>query len=291
MKFGKVDQPEYIDFTLPPDHPDLAVILQNIESDKALSAYVGAAKWSKQALKNFYPRGTKDELPYYASQFNCIELNATFYRIFPTAQYENWYQSVPEDFRFFPKVVQNVSHLRRLNDMAYPVLENFLLATAGFQDKLGTIFIQMHPNFGPKNWDRVVRFVEYWPREFPLALEFRHVDWYNDPKVSEELFYLLQENDMANIITDTPGRRDMLHMRLTNDEAFIRFVAANHTCDYSRLEDWIQRLRQWRSQGLRKVHFFVHQQMTQESDLLATDLVQKLNRAFGLELRIPVQLE
>ena len=202
-------------------------------------------------------------------------------------QYESWHQSVPEDFRFFPKMVQNVSHLRRLNDMAYPNLENFLLATAGFQDKLGTIFIQMHPNFGPKNWDRVVRFIEYWPKEFSLALEFRHADWYNDPKVSEELFHLLQVNGMANILTDTPGRRDMLHMRLTNDEAFIRFVAANHTCDYDRIDDWLVRLQQWHSRGLRKVSFFVHQQMTRDSSLLATYLVQELNNAFGLQMHVP----
>ena len=33
-------------------------------------AYVGCAKWNKADLKNFYPRGTKDELGYYSSQFN-----------------------------------------------------------------------------------------------------------------------------------------------------------------------------------------------------------------------------
>ena len=291
MKFGKVDHPEHIDLSLPPDHLDTAGLLENWISSDKLSVHVGAAKWSKQALKNFYPRGTKDELPYYATQFNSIELNATFYRIFPTEQYDTWYKSVPENFCFFPKVVQNVSHLRRLNEMAYPVLENFLLATAGFQDKLGTVFIQMHPNFGPKNWDRVVRFVEYWPKEFPLALEFRHADWYNDAKVSEELFHLLQSNGMANILTDTPGRRDMLHMRLTNDEAFIRFVAANHPCDNDRLDDWMVRLQQWQDQGLRKVHFFVHQQMTQKSDLLATSLVQKMNKVLGTDLHVPNTLK
>ena len=32
----------------------------------------------KTDLKGFYPKGTKDELKYYATQFNSIELNATF---------------------------------------------------------------------------------------------------------------------------------------------------------------------------------------------------------------------
>jgi uncharacterized protein YecE (DUF72 family) len=40
---------------------------------------LSCAKWNKQDLKGFYPRGTKDELAYYSTQFNSIELNATFY--------------------------------------------------------------------------------------------------------------------------------------------------------------------------------------------------------------------
>ncbi|MCX2719577.1 DUF72 domain-containing protein [Lentiprolixibacter aurantiacus] len=290
MKFGKVEHPELIDFTLPPDHSGTTVLLEHLKPQDPLIIHVGAAKWSRQALKNFYPKGTREELVYYASQFNSIELNATFYRIFPSEQYDTWYRSVPDNFRFFPKVVQNVSHLRRLNDMAYPVLENFLLATAGFQDKLGTLFLQMHPNFSPKNWDRVVRFVEYWPKEFPLALEFRHSDWYKDVKVSGELFHLLAAHRVANILTDTPGRRDMLHMRLTNDEAFIRFVAANHSCDYDRIDDWVARIRLWHKQGLRKVNFFVHQQMTSDDPLLASYLIDKLNKGLGLHLHVPKTL-
>lgn len=290
MKFGKVEQPELIDFTLPEDHEDTAIVLKKTNPDLPLSVYVGCAKWNKQDLKNFYPRGTKEELPYYASQFNSIELNATFYRIFPSEQYETWQQAVPESFRFFPKVVQNVSHLRRLNDMAYPVLENYLMATAGFQEKLGTLFLQMHPNFGPKNWDRVVRLAEYWPKEFPLALEFRHTDWYNDTRVAQELYHLLEENKIANIITDTAGRRDLLHMRLTNDETFVRFVGVNHESDYGRLDDWVHRLQQWHALGLRKVHFFVHQNMEKESPLLAGYFIKKLNEVLGTHLMVPKTL-
>ena len=87
MKFGKVEQPELIDFTLPQDHLDTEVVLTNFKNKTTPNIYVGCAKWNKQDLKNFYPRGTKDELVYYASQFNCIELNATFYRIVPQEKY------------------------------------------------------------------------------------------------------------------------------------------------------------------------------------------------------------
>ncbi|HET8737115.1 MAG TPA: DUF72 domain-containing protein, partial [Pricia sp.] len=101
MKFGKVEQPEHIDFTLPQDHPDTEVILSKINDEQPLNVRVGCAKWNRQDLKNFYPRGTKNELEYYASQFNSIELNATFYRIFPAEQFAKWYDKTPQNFMFF----------------------------------------------------------------------------------------------------------------------------------------------------------------------------------------------
>jgi uncharacterized protein YecE (DUF72 family) len=202
-------------------------------------------------------------------------------------QYDKWYEKTPASFKFFPKIVQDVSHLFRLNDQAYPIVEAFLNAIANLKDKLGTIFLQMHNNFGPANWDKVVRFVAYWPKEFPLAIEFRHTDWFNDDKVAQELHSLLYENNIANILVDTAGRRDLMHMRMTNDEAFIRFVGSNHKSDYQRLDDWVMRLYDWKEMGLRNIHFFVHQNMELESPLLSTYFISKLNEKIGCNLHIP----
>ncbi|WP_067037090.1 DUF72 domain-containing protein [Allomuricauda sp. CP2A] len=287
MKFGKVDHPELIDFTIPPDHPDTPVVLSKTRQEGKTKVFVGCAKWNRQDLKNFYPRGTKDELTYYSSQFNCIELNATFYRIFPAETYEKWYDKTPENFKFFPKMTNEVSHLRRLNDKVYEVADRYLEVTSLLKEKLGTIFLQMHNNFGPKNWERVVRFVEYWPKEFPLAMEFRHTDWFTDETVAQELYHLLEENKMANVLVDTAGRRDLMHMRLTNNEAFIRYVGANHESDYARLEDWVERLVAWKKLGLENIHFFVHQNLEVESPLLSAYFIQKLNPQLGSDLIIP----
>ncbi|MBO0323260.1 DUF72 domain-containing protein [Muricauda sp. CAU 1633] len=287
MKFGKVDHPELIDFTIPPDHPDTAVVLSKNTQEWETKVFVGCAKWNRQDLKNFYPRGTKDELTYYSTQFNCIELNATFYRIFPPDTYEKWYDKAPEGFKFFPKMTNEVSHLRRLNDKVYDVADRYLEVTSLLKEKLGTIFLQMHNNFGPKNWDRVERFVEYWPKEFPLALEFRHTDWFTDETVAQELYHLLEENNMANVLVDTAGRRDLMHMRLTNNEAFIRYVGANHESDYPRLEDWVKRLTTWKKMGLKNIHFFVHQNLELESPLLSAHFIEKLNPKLGCNLTIP----
>ncbi len=290
MKFGKVEQPELIDFTIPKDHPDTSVLLSKNKKGEKANIYVGCAKWNRQDLKNFYPRGTKDELVYYSSQFNSIELNATFYRIFPAEQYQKWYDKTPEGFKFFPKMTNEVSHLRRLNDKVYEVADRYLEVTSLLKEKLGTIFLQMHNNFNPKNWDRVVQFVEYWPKEFPLAMEFRHTDWFTDEKVSQELYHLLEENGIANVLVDTAGRRDLMHMRLTNNEAFIRYVGANHASDYPRLGDWITRLSAWEQMGLENIHFFVHQNLELESPLLSAHFIKKLNEQMGCNLTIPSTL-
>ena len=291
MKFGKVAQPELVDFTIPQDHPDTEVVLSRCLTNDPLNIYVGCAKWNRQDLKNFYPRGTKDELEYYSRQFNCIELNATFYRIFPAETYNKWYDKTPDDFKFFPKITQSISQLRRLNEQVYPILDEYLSVTSNLKEKLGTIFLQMHNNFGPKNWDRVTQFVENWPNEFPLAMEFRHTDWFNHEKVAQELYHLLQENNIANVLVDTAGRRDLMHMRLTNNEAFIRYVGANHDSDYARLDDWVEKLFDWKKKGLKNIHFFVHQNMELASPLLSAHFIAKLNEKLGSNLQIPKTLQ
>ncbi|GAA4278009.1 DUF72 domain-containing protein [Aquimarina mytili] len=286
MQFGKVEYPEKIDFTLPQDHEDTAKVLKMNRTEN-LSVYVGCAKWNRQDLKGFYPRGTKDELEYYSRQFNSIELNATFYRIFPEEQFKKWYDKTPEGFKFFPKLVQNISHLKRLNEDVQPYVDEYLACAVHLKEKLGTVFLQMHGNFGPKNFDRVIRFMEKWPKEIRLAVEFRHTDWFNDQSVADELYTLLEENNVANIITDTAGRRDLLHMRLTNDEAFIRYVGANHPTDYDRLDAWVERLKSWKDSGINHIHFFVHQNIEKESPLLSKYFIEKLNKKLEMTLNLP----
>lgn len=289
MKFGKVQDPNSVDFTLPLDNKDTARVLKKTDAEK-LSVHVGCAKWNKQDLKGFYPKGTKDELEYYSRQFNCIELNATFYRIFPEDQFRKWYDKTPDGFKFFPKLVQNISHFKRLNDEVQPYVDAYLSNVIYLKEKLGTIFLQMHSNFAPKDFNRVISFIEKWPKEIRLAVEFRHTDWFNDPVVANELYSLLESNSIANIITDAAGRRDLLHMRLTNDEAFIRYVGANHESDYDRLEDWTKRLVEWKNQGINNIHFFVHQNIELESPLLSKYFINRINNHLDVNLSLPNHL-
>ncbi|MEL0650397.1 DUF72 domain-containing protein [Algibacter sp. TI.3.09] len=286
MKFGSVTNPETIDFTLPQDHIDTKRILNTAKDDYMPDIYVGCAKWNRADLKGFYPRGTKDELKYYASQFNSIELNATFYRIFPAEQFETWYNKTPEGFKFFPKLNQEISHYKRLHNIE-GIVEQYLFNASHLKEKLGTVFLQMHSNFTPKDFDKVVSFAEKWPKSIPLAIEFRHTDWYNDKVVSEDLYQLLEDKNISNVIVDTAGRRDLMHMRLTNSTAFVRYVGANHPSDYARLDDWIERLKLWNEQGVKEIDFFIHQNIEVESPLLSAYFIKQINEKLGYALNIP----
>ena len=286
MKFGKVDNPEEIDFTLPETDPDTFRVLKSTKNDKKLKVYIGCAKWNKADLKGFYPRGTKDELAYYSQQFNSIELNATFYRNFPAQQFITWKSKTPSNFKFFPKLGQEISHWKRLNGVEQ-VVNSYIDNFSNLEEKLGTIFLQLHNNFGPKNFKSMQNFVESWPKDLPLAVEVRHKDWFSDASVFEEFTILLEENNVANVLVDTAGRRDMLHMRLTNNEAFVRYVGANHPSDYDRLDDWILKLKEWVDAGLKNIHFFIHQNLEVESPLLASHFIKKINQEFKQNLKIP----
>lgn len=287
MKFGQSENPEYIDFLLPTDDPRTAEILTLNDTSEPMNVYVGCAKWNKTDLKNFYPRGTKDELTYYSRQFNSIELNATFYSMPNRQQVITWRNKTPDGFRFFPKVTQSISHMRRLNDVQM-LTDEYCDNISNFEDKLGMVFLQLHDNFKYKNFDRLVSFVENFPKAIPLAVELRNTEWFNDAAVSNEVYELLERHQVTNIVVDTAGRRDLLHMRLTTPKAFIRYVGANNPqSDRERLDDWIERFKIWADQGLRDIYFFVHQNIELESPFLSAYFIERLNKEFELNLQIP----
>ena len=167
-------------------------------------------------------------------------------------------------------------------------MEEFCDAVVQFEGKLGMAFLQLHNNYGYKNYDRLVSFVENFPKAVPLALEVRHTEWFNNPKMADELSLLLKKNGVSNVLVDTAGRRDLLHMRLTTPTAFIRYVGANHPdSENKRLDDWIDRLETWVHLGLQNIYFFVHQNLEKESPVLSAYFIQKLNERLGTKLKVP----
>ena len=286
MKFGKVENPELVDFTLPKTLKETIDLLNKADKSDNFEVYVGCAKWNKQDLKNFYPPKTKDELSYYSTQFNSIELNATYYRSPSKENVETWANKTPKDFKFFPKIPQSISHYGRLQNVT-DKLNQYLDAIALFEEKLGMIFLQMHENFAPKDFEKLENFIQNFPKGYPLAVELRHEDWFSNEENFNQLVSLLEKHNISNIIVDTAGRRDMVHMRLTSNEAFVRFVGANIPSDYERLDEWIETIKLWKAEGLQKLYFFIHQNLELESPMLAKYFIKKLNSDLDLDIRGP----
>lgn len=286
MQFGKVENPGEIDFPLPKDDAATKQVLAK-SKNKKFEAYVGCAKWNKTDLKGFYPKGTKDELAYYSQLFNSIELNATFYNMPSVEQVIKWKEKTPKDFKFFPKITNSISHYKRLLD-AKAVTDEYCNAVANFEKQLGMVFLQLHDNFSPKEFEKLKIFAEQFPKGIPLAIEVRNKTWFEDKVLFDEYCQLLQKHKIANIIVDTAGRRDMLHMRLTTPVAFVRWVGCNdNAIDHKRLDEWIGRIKKWHKDGLQALCFFVHQNMEVSSPLLSAYFIEKLNKQLKTNIKIP----
>jgi len=128
MKFGKASDLSNIDFSLPIDPSTNKIRLDRYglgTGEGRPQIYIGATGWSmKDWVGTWYPRKTKsaDYLKHYGRQFNTIELNTTHYRVPTIEMVQKWYDSVPEDFRFCPKVPQTTSQTTSFLPMPLPGL-------------------------------------------------------------------------------------------------------------------------------------------------------------------------
>ena len=100
---------------------------------KRESAYLrlGTSSFTAEGWeKTFYPKGmqARDYLSYYATQFDTLEMDATFYRIPAESTVKGWYAKTPASFLFALKAPQEITHERVLVD-AEPIMKEFLRAT------------------------------------------------------------------------------------------------------------------------------------------------------------------
>lgn len=276
MKFGQISAPEEVDFTLPEDHVLTKNILSSINVSPSFKINIGLPRWAKDALPGFYPKGTKNELAYYAKYYNAIELNAFYYRIFKPAIVEKWQQSVGSDFAFFPKIPQLISQFRGLKNCENE-LNDYFRSIAQFKDNLGGCFLQMNESFAPTKFTDLENFITQWPSDVPLFVELRHELWFSDGQIFKNLTDLLAMHKVGLIITDTAGRRDLLHMALTIPKCFVRFTGSNHSSDIERVMAWYERLAVWRNAGINEINFFIHQHIEKDLPLLSAILMDKMN--------------
>ncbi len=266
MKFGKVVEEsslKKINFSLPPDNEITIETFKKVISKKnsGQNLYIGCSVWADPGFKGkLYPNKTpqKDYLKIYSENFNSIELNSTFYGTPSKERVLKWKNQVNSKFKFCPKVTKSISHRKNIDEQKSR-LDDFFDSVCHFDNNLGPIFMQLPPYFSPKNIDQLKKFLEFIPKEFIFAIELRHPEWFKN-NFSEEIFSYFKEKKVIPIITDTAGRRDVLHSTITSDITFIRFVGNNlHPSDLVRIDQWIEKIIKWFKKGIQDVFFMLHQ--------------------------------
>ncbi|MCD8740294.1 DUF72 domain-containing protein [Mucilaginibacter roseus] len=294
MEFGRVTPealPE-VNFKLKEDPPITIDTLAASNRKGDLQVHVGCAKWGrKEWVGKIYPPKTKDAnfLDEYVKHFDCIELNATFYQVYGAETIAKWRDKavINPDFRFCPKFSQSISHIRRLKN-AEEITTSFYEGITAFGDKLGPLFLQLSDNFTPKSFPELKAYLEHLPTDVPVFVELRHKDWFAVPENAEKIFNLFKELNIGAVITDASGRRDCVHMHLPTPHAFIRFVGNSlDRTDYLRVDEWIDRIKQWADKGLQSVWFFMHQHDERYSPELSDYVSDQFNKKLGLNLMRP----
>lgn len=293
MEFGKVTSQEVksISFDLPPDGQQTAKLL-NGDAAKA-DVYIGCAKWGLPEWVGFlYPPKTKaaDFLNEYAKHFNSIELNAAYYKIPSIETARKWQKqasgNAKGEFLFCPKFPDSISHYKRLVGVEQ-ITDQFLASIIEFGENLGPCFLQLSDSFGPDNFAALEAFLKSLPQDLTVFTELRNATWFSNPATRKTVFELFTQLNKGTVITDVGGRRDVLTMEVTNQEAFIRFIGSgpeHRDSNYARIDAWAERLASWQKKGLKKIYFFLHQHDERESVQMAAYAVKAFNKTLGCKI-------
>jgi uncharacterized protein YecE (DUF72 family) len=132
----------------------------------------------------FYPQGiaAREQLTYYSTQFDTVELDNTFYRTPAISTVKGWYARTPPGFVFAAKVPQVITHEKMLLDCKED-LKAFLGTMDELQEKLGPLLFQFgyfnRSKFksGTEFLARLKPFLEKLPIGYKFALEIRNQYW------------------------------------------------------------------------------------------------------------------
>jgi len=227
---------------------------------------VGTCSWTDPTLVNsrrFYPdsaRSAEARLQYYASQFNIVEVDSSYYAMPNDRNSYLWAERTPADFVFdfkafriftqhptpvnsLPKDVREEldSELQRkgnlyyrdlpaeLTDALWQRFESSLLPldSAG---KLGIVLFQFPPWFYPGS--RQLDYIEMCQeklRQYRLAMEFRNNVWLSE-KNRAATFDFLRRQDLPFVCVDEPqGFKSSVPpvAELTSDIGLVRFHGRN----------------------------------------------------------------
>lgn len=288
MEFGKVAHPSSIDFSLPANHQGTLKVLGNAPSGHP-KIHIGCPVWGEDGFAGkIYPAKAKpkDYLKHYSNQYNSIELNITHYKIPDADTIQHWCDVTPAGFKFCPKVNQLISHTPYLTQNA-PMMREFLEHIKLFKYKLGLPFFQLPPNYDSTKLDDLLEFLDR-SMAGDIAIELRHESWFKNETVLNLFCNYCYKNRITFLITDTSGRRDVLHQRLTTKKAFVRFVANDlHPTDFTRMQAWSERLKLWLDNGLEELYFFIHTPDHSLMPKITIAFIDIFNQKTGMQVKPP----
>lgn len=239
--------------------------------------YLGCPGWGlKSWVGRLFPPGTKhtDFLARYAEVFNTVEGNTTFYALPTPDVVARWNDQTPDSFRFCFKFPRTISHDKLLVG-AHAELDEFIDRIRPLGDKLGSLFLQLPPRFGPAELPALRTFLSGLPRGFAsYAVELRHDLFFAGGPEEDDAVALVRELGVDLVMMDARGlhsgntlavadvraRKPNLPviMRTTAEHPLIRFVP-HESFEAGRhfLEPWAPRLAAWIAAG-KQPYFFMH---------------------------------
>jgi uncharacterized protein YecE (DUF72 family) len=210
---------------------------------------IGCSGWNYAHWRErVYPRGVPQRrwLEHYATLFDAVEVNATFYRLPTQSAVRGWVEQTPPGFLFAVKASRYLTHIRRLRDLEDGIRRFYeRIEPLVGSPKLGPMLWQLPPTF-KRDDERLAAALEALPAG-RHAFELREPSWY-----VEDVYMLLREQGVALVIPDSP-RYPFRKLELTADWTFVRLHhgSRGRRGNYSprELEEWASRIAGWRDGG------------------------------------------
>jgi uncharacterized protein YecE (DUF72 family) len=224
-----------------------------------VSARVGCSGWNYASWRDaFYARDLPASrwLEHYATVFDTVEVNNTFYRLPERSVFANWCARVPRTFLFAVKASRFLTHMKRLREPTEPLTRLFSRADA-LERHLGPVLYQLPGSF-QIDLDRLDRFLNALPRAWSSrrlqhVMEFRHPSWYVD-----ETFQLLQRRRVALCLHDKDG--STITAPFVGPIVYVRFhgTSGRYSGSYPdrQLDAWAKRLTDQIRDGRRVYAYF-----------------------------------
>jgi uncharacterized protein YecE (DUF72 family) len=222
---------------------------------------VGCSGWNYRDWRGrVYPKGCPPSrwLEYYATLFNTVEVNSTFYRLASRDAAAKWVGQTPDDFVFAAKASRYLTHVKKLTQLEQGIERYYeRLEPLVASGKLGPIVWQLPPWF-KRDDERLASALSALP-DGRHCFEFRHPTWFTD-----DVYSLLRDHGVALVIGDRKGLEFQTH-EFTTDWTLVRFHRGSRgrrgNYSESELETWKRRLTQWR----RKVEIYAYFNNDQEA--------------------------